>query len=136
VDSAVSLTNAIQDALVESELLVLSNSEPTADDMVKAIEGAGEKIVALTAEAKQKDAAQHVEDLVRSGHILPKHKDAQITLLLTNPELFDALLPEQPLVKLSNEEGSDPVDETPVDDVEAEIARLTASPAAKTYIQN
>ena len=136
VDSAVALTNAVQDALVESDMLELSNTEPTADDMIKAIKGAGEKIVTLTQDAAKKDAEGHVDDLVRSGHILPKHRDAQVTLLLSNPELFDALLPEAPVIKLSQEKGSEPEDEKPVGDVEAEIARLTASPAAKNYIQS
>ena len=144
VDSAVTLTNAVRDALTEADMLTLSNdgAEPTAEDMVKAIKTAGETIVSLTNEIKttkeetaHKDAVAHVEGLIRTGHILPANKDAQVTLLLTNPELFDALLPEQPLVRLSHEEGAEPADHTPVDDVNAEIARLSASSAAQPYVK-
>lgn len=133
VDSAVELTNAVQEALTETGMLKLSNSEPTADDMVKAIKDAGEKIVTLTNDAAKKDAEAHVDELVRTGHILPAHRDAQVELRLSNPELFEKLLPEQPIVKLSNESGSN--EEPPaVDDVSAEVERLTKSPAAVPYI--
>lgn len=143
VDSAVALTGAVQTALTEQNLLVLSadSAEPTADDMVTAIVKAGEQIVTLTkeiedtkTEQRTKDAQAHVKELIRTGHILPKSEEAQVQLLLTNPDLFDQLLPEQPLVALSNEEGSDPPDEKPAEDVDAEVTRLTSSPAAAPYV--
>jgi hypothetical protein len=135
VDSAVALTSAVQGALVDSGVVTLSNDEGlTADQIVQAVKDNAEKIVSLTAEAAKKDAEHHVDELVSSGHILPANRDAQVELLLSNPELFDKLLPAQPLVKLSHESGADPADEKPVDDVEAEIARLTNTTAAKQYI--
>jgi hypothetical protein len=133
VDSAVALSNAVQEALTENGLLTLSNDEPTADELVGAIKSAGEKIVTLSnevetvrAEKAKADATTHVEGLVRSGHILPANKEAQITLLLTNPDLFDALLPEQPIVRLSQESGTDPADPKPEGDVKSEVERLAA----------
>lgn len=144
VDSAVSLTNAVRDTLVEQDMLTLSNTddEVSADTLVAAIKGAGEKIVALTAEieetkseAAKKDAEAHVDEMIRAGRILPANKDAQVTLLLTNPDLFDALLPEKPLIALSQEQGGEPTDPTPAEEVDAEIARLTNSDAAKPYVK-
>lgn len=142
VDSAVALTNAVRDALTENDLLTLSNSEDvTADALVSAIKEAGDKIVALSGKVEeiekasaQKDAVAHVDDLIRAGRILPKHKDAQVELLLSNPTLFDSLLPEQPLVRLSHEDGTDPIDPKPSDDVKAEIERIASTPAASQYI--
>lgn len=136
VDSAVALSNAVQEALSENGLLTLSNDEPSADDLVGAIKTAGEKIVTLSAEVEtvrsekaKSDATSHVESLVRTGHILPANKDAQITLLLTNPDLFDQLLPENPIVRLSNggeEFGTDPADPKPAGDIKSEVERLAA----------
>jgi len=135
VDNAVALSNSVQEALTEQGFLALSNDgEPSTEDLVGAINKAGEQIVSLTAEVEavrtekaKTDAESHVDSLVRSGHILPKNRDAQVTLLLSNAELFDQLLPEQPLVRLSNEGGeigTHPADEKPAGDVAAEVNRL------------
>lgn len=147
VDSAVALTAAVQETLAETGMLTLSNDEPSADDLVNAIKGAGEKIVSLSAEnaemkeaAAKKDAEHRVDGLIREGRVLPKNKDAQVQLLLSNSDLFEALLPEQPVVRLSQESGTDPVDPRPDADAtalaEAEVARLTATPAAATYVKS
>lgn len=147
VDSAVALTAAVQETLTETGMLTLSNDEPSADDLVNAIKGAGEKIVSLSAENAEmkeasikKDAENRVDDLIREGRILPKNKDAQVQLLLSNADIFESLLPEQPIVRLSHEEGAAPIDPRPDADAataaQAEIARLTATPAAATYVKS
>lgn len=144
-EQAVALSNVVTEALTMTGLLTLSNAgdKVTTEDMVAAITTAGEQIVSLSAEnedlkeaTRNGEATVRVDALVRTGHILPKNKDAQVELLLTNPALFDALLPEQPLIRLSHEEGTEPVDETPAGDVTTEIARLSGSPAAAPYVKH
>ena len=144
-EQSVALSNAVTEALTETGLLTLSNAtdKVSTSDLVAAITTAGEQIVSLSAEnedlkeaTKTVAATVRVDELVRTGHILPKNKDAQIELLLSNAALFDALLPEQPLVRLSQETGTDPADTDAESDVTTEIARLTASPAAAPYIKH
>ena len=146
-DKALALSNKIQAELVNGGVLKLSNGESaSADELVGAVAEAGTKLVELSntvdelkKNSEKKDAETRVDDLVKSGHILPKNRDAQVQLLLSNSELFDQLLPEKPIVKLSNVEttselGTDD-DSGDKSTAEEEIARLTASPAAKQYIR-
>jgi hypothetical protein len=137
-EMAAALSNKIETELGTAGVLTLSNGEKaTADELINAIGEAGQKIVSLSSRVDElvekgaKDAAaSRVEGLVRSGHILPKNKDAQIELLLSNSDLFEKLLPEKPLVKLSNNEedgeaGFHVEDDQQKQTVEAEVARLT-----------
>jgi hypothetical protein len=146
IDVAMALSNKIQDELVGTGLLRLTNGEdPSADDLIGAVTAAGEQIVNLTgrvdelvAASAKRDAETKVDGLIRTGHILPKNRDAQVTLLLSNSDLFDSLLPEKPIVKLSNtdaEAGFEKVDDEHKTTVEDEVARLTALPAAAAYIR-
>lgn len=134
-DKSVALSNKIQEQLVTTGLLTLSNTdEPVdADTLIGAVVEAGNKIVELSGKVDglMKDKAEatadaEVEKLVLSGHILPKKKDAMVTLFLKDKELFDQLVPEQPIVKLSHEEGLEPTDEAHAQSVDAEIVRLSA----------
>lgn len=132
-EKSVALSNKIQEQLVGTGLLTLSNSdEPIeADALIGAVAEAGNKIVELSGkvdtlmEAAAKEAAEaRVDKLIRTGFVLPKKREANIRLLLSNPEDFEALLPEEPLVKLSAESGVDPVDETPATALQAEVDRI------------
>lgn len=142
-ETAVALSAAVQDALGTSGIVSLSaGEEPTTEVLVKAITDAGESIVTLSNEVQslkeadtKKDAEAHVDSLVRSGHILPKHRDAQVTLMLSNKDLFDELLPENPLVTLSNEQGTAEEPATDQTTAQSEVARLTASPGAAPYVK-
>jgi hypothetical protein len=145
-DTAVALTNSIRDELSGAGFITLSaGSEPTQEDLVSAIVGAHDQIVSLsntieterTAAAKTAASAR-VEKEIRAGKILPKQKDAQVTLLLSNAELFESLLPEKPLVALSNteedvERGIETVDGSHEATVQAEVERILGSDAAKQY---
>lgn len=137
-DQGVALSNKITETLTEAGVIKLSNGDQaSADDLVEAITNVytqnvelSNRVNALT-EAGEKNAAEaRVDALVKEGRILPKNKDAQVRLLLSNSELFEELLPEKPLVKLSNdgsaETGLEPVDEQHNETVSSEIARLTA----------
>lgn len=147
-DKAVALSATIQDQLSESGLLKLSNGqEATADDLIGAVAEAGQKIVALSAtvetlveNGKKTEAETRVDSLVREGRILSKDKDAQVELLLSNSELFERLLPEKPLIKLSApgedfEFGREPGEAHHQNNVQDEIDRIANSDAAKAYIR-
>lgn len=137
---AVALSNKIQEELVGTGLLKLSNGEDvTADQLIGAVAEAGAQLVALSndinelkADSIKKEAAAEVEKLVLSGHILPKNKEAMATLRIENPDLFASLVPEKPMVKLSHEEGQEEIDESHKETVEQEVARLSAVAAEKT----
>lgn len=147
-ETAVSLTSRIQEELGGAGFLKLSaGSTPSEDDLISAVVGAKDQIVSLTSqvttmreESARKAAESRIDTEVRAGRILPKAKDAQVTLLLTNPDLFEQLLPEKPLVKLSASDGEEigfePVDEKHGKTVEAEIARLSQTAAAQQYIKS
>lgn len=151
-DEAVALTKNIQDSLVSAEVLKLSNGETaTGDTIVGAVADLGTKVVELSntlndvvkASAKER-AASEVDGLINAGKIIPAERDARIALYLSNKEIFDSLVPEQPVVALSNagsaERGSDYIagDQTADDKkmIEDEIARLTSTDAASAYIRS
>jgi hypothetical protein len=140
-DKALALSSKIQEELVGTGLLKLSNTEETvdADTLIGAVAEAGNKIVELSSkvdtlveDAAKKEAVTEVEKLVLSGYILPKNKNAMIQLRQDNEDLFKQLVPEKPVVKLSVEEGQEPSDESHQETVDAEIARLTAVASEKT----
>lgn len=126
--------------------LSASEGDVTTDDIVSAVATLAQDNVKLTSanEANDKRIAalekRHVEGeidaLIGEGKILPAKREVFLTMALTNREMFDQIIPDEPLVKLGNELGSGPSAEahqTQEVDIEAEIARLTGSggPAAQ-----
>lgn len=89
-----------------------------------------EQIVALTNEnttLKSEALAGEIDELISEGRILPKQRAAMLELANSNRDMFDALLPEEAIVSLS-EEGVT-THEDPVSDDErtkAEVERLVA----------
>jgi hypothetical protein len=74
-------------------------------------------------------AAAEVDDLVSQGRVLPAQRDVFVEIKLSNPEQFDKLVPENAIVALSQEDGTNQSDENGKQselDIEAEIARLSA----------
>ncbi len=51
----------------------------------------------------KRDAENEVEALIRAGKVLPAQKDVMVKLSMNDRETFDALVPENPIVKLSEE---------------------------------
>lgn len=139
-NEGVALSNAVRDKLTEHGLIQLSSgSEATQADLLSAVDSAAEKIVELTStiDTQRKEAATtaataQVDELISAGRVLPKDKDAMIELRLSNEELFDKIVPEKPLVELSREDGTEPIDAKPEAAVNAEILRL--SNVAKTKL--
>lgn len=133
-EAAVALSSKIQEELVGTGLLTLSNGDETvsADALIGAVAEAGNKIVSLSntvnelvEKSAKTEAESRVDKLVRTGFILPKKREAHVKLLLSSPETFEDIIPETPLVKLSNESGMEPVDETPDATIKDEIDRLS-----------
>jgi hypothetical protein len=79
-------------------------------------------------QAMEKREAEHaVDGLIGEGRILPAQRVPMVELKLSNPTMFDQIVPAQPLVKFSNETGvNKPDDKKQELDVDAEIARLSA----------
>lgn len=136
--SSVALSNQITEALADKGILKLSNGDTaTADEVIGAFAELTEKNVelsnridAIALSSAETMAKARVSELVKSGHILPKEEEARVKLLLSNAELFDQLIPEKPLVQLSqpsveDEKGFDFGDGTNETTLTDEIARLT-----------
>ena len=124
-EAATALSNALTDALKNNDVVKLSN-DASDYDIVSSVSGLAETNVALSARVETLEkaaAAKAVDQLISDGFILPAKRDVMLELKLTNPALFDQLLPEQPVVKLSNESGFTP-DEPKSADMDAEIQRL------------
>lgn len=128
------LSQTIVDALTNAGVVTLSNTEKDkglADDtVVAAVQELATNNVSLTnrVQAMEKREAEHeVDKLIAEARILPAERDARVELKLTNPAMFDRLVPAQPLVKLSDEKGvNSPADKDHKVDIDAEIARLSA----------
>lgn len=112
-----SLSNAFQEAvnaLEDTGILRLSNgNEVTPDQLVGSIK----EVVELTNtqrtridKLERSGAEAEVARKVEQGYLLPTQKDAMVTLYLTNPDVYSALLPAEPIIKLSDEQGTEATD--------------------------
>lgn len=137
---AASLSQALVDALTASGVVKLTNTDaetPSTEDVVGAVAELADKNVTLSnrVQALEKADAEHIVDgFIGEGRIRPAERDARVELKLTNPAMFDKLLPAEPLVKLNNESGvTPPEDAAHTKNVDEEIVRLSAllAPVAK-----
>lgn len=141
--SLAKLSADIKSALSDGGVLKLSaESEASTEDLVVAVTNIVETNVALSAkvdalveESAKAKAEARVDELVAGGFITPAKRDANLKLLLSNPETFEELLPEKPLVALSAEKGDEFKDESHDASVQSEIARLTADAIAEGIIR-
>lgn len=115
--------------------------EITAEDMQNAIAELAGKSLELTAQNQalnegmqtiaQERAAMEVDALIREGRVMPAQKDTYVELSMTNRDMFTKLVPDTPLIKLANEQGTSAPEEPEAPaDVEAEILRLTGEGSA------
>lgn len=131
--AAAELSQTVVDALTEAGVIKLTAGDKDAvstEDVIGAVKQVAGANVELTNRVnllEKRDAETVVQALIGEGRVLPAQKKALVELKLTNPTMFDALVPEQPIVKLNNESGVvPPDDEAHKKDVDAEIARLSA----------
>lgn len=123
------LSNELAEKLAET--LELSNSAVDSETLVGAIAELHNEKVSLSArlEGLERAQAEHVVNgLVSAGFVEPARKDAFVELRLSNPEMFEKLVPSEPIVKLGVMTGSEPNVSDAKDElnIDAEIARLTA----------
>jgi hypothetical protein len=106
----------------------------TLKDVADAVIEMAEERVALSAQVADlvtqnealalKEATAEVEGLIKAGRILPKSKETMIALSRTDRESFEALLPDEAIVALS-EEGIQTHDAPAVgEDMQKNIDRL------------
>lgn len=116
-------------------LVALSKSEDdiTIEDIASGIVelSNGYKAMAADVEAmKHEKAVGEVEKAVEAGRITPAQKDAMLELRLSNEELFNKIVPSEPLVSLSAQTGvtsHEPVNagQTVQDEKETLIKKMT-----------
>jgi PBP1b-binding outer membrane lipoprotein LpoB len=132
-DQAASLSKALVDALTTSGVVKLAAGEDkdkvSTEDVVGAVAELANSNVALTGRVHslERDKAEsEVSGLIAEGRVMPAQKAGFVELKLTNPAMFDQLVPAEPIIKMSTESGvTPPKDDAHVKDVDAEIARLS-----------
>lgn len=100
--------------LVQSNV-ALANTCDEAADRISALE--------------RRNLEQEIDGYVAAGRIVPVHRDDYVELASSNRDMFDRLLPKEPVVALNAEVGQGPRHEehqTRQLDVDSEVARLTA----------
>jgi hypothetical protein len=127
---AAELSQTLVDALSKAGVVKLSNTddEVKTDTVVLAVQELATNNVTLTNRVNklEKQDAQHaVDGLVSEGRILPAQAEVMVELKLSNPTMFDALVPAQPIVAMSNTVGKTaPKDADHKADMDKEIGRL------------
>lgn len=118
-EAFVTLSTAVSETFQADEgVLALSATDATVEEYVASVTNAHDKIVSLSAEVEtvkgevlDKEAEAEVEKLRLTGFILPKNVEAMTALRKKDKDLFDQLVPENPIIKLSVEEGEEPTEE-------------------------
>lgn len=100
---------------VGEAIVELSNEFASRDTKIAELE-------AQRAEDRKQAASIEVDSLVKDGRILPKQRDKMVELSMSDRDTFEALLPEKPVVQLS-EQGVTTFD-TRSEEMAAEVARL------------
>lgn len=135
-ESAVALSAAIYSDLVDAEFVALSDSDdaPTYEDIKTAIDGIKEERVALSAQIAEMNEAQarseadaKVQKLIDSAFITEEKREVYVKLAMNDIETYEALVPQEALVKLSEDGTSTdtaPAPEAEEAVTEAELARI------------
>lgn len=132
-EQTTALSNVLgDDAEVEGEELTLSDLASAFVELSKTNEEQAAVIADLQKdrdELRLSAATVEIDDLVSKGRILPKQRDKMLELSMKDRETFEALLPEEPIVALSAEEGFSAHEDTRgADDknTQTEIQRILA----------
>lgn len=126
------LSATIVDALSKAGIVKLSkddDTKPSTDTVITAVQTLATDNVALTNRLnslEKRDAEHAVDALVAAGRIFPAQRDAMVELKLSNEAMFDKLVPENPVVKLSTEQGkNEPKADDHKVDIDNEIKRYS-----------
>ena len=145
-DKTVDLTAKLATALEGLTSVKLSNSDGAAaqpEEVVGAVATLVEKSVELSnknvelsnsntalagriSSLEKASVDAEIAGYVSAGRVLPAQVEAFTTLALSNRELFDSIVPAEPVVKLSQEVGATPVDEAPEFDVDAYVLDIAS----------
>lgn len=138
-DKQTQLSQTIVDALQNAGVVQLSNtdnktvSNDTVITAVKELAGTNVTLTNRLTTLEQRDAEHAVDALITTGHILPAKRKVMVELKLSNTELFDQLVPDAPIVKLTQELGkNEPKAREHELDIDAEIKRYGDMVAART----
>lgn len=133
-DAATGLTAQLAAQLKESGLVELT---PEDDDKITTADVVGAVAELAAANVSFKDrigvlelskAESEVQHLIDGGYIMPAKKDTYVQLRLTQPDTFAAVVPDEPVIKMSVEQGvTPPEDESHQKRVTDDLARLTAT---------
>jgi hypothetical protein len=96
--------------------VALSNARDEASDRIAALE--------------KRNTATEIDGYIAEGRILPAKRAVYLSMALDHRDMFDQVLPTEPLVALGVEQGQSPRGDEHKQreiDVDSEIARLTAS---------
>lgn len=108
--NAAKLSNTLAEALTASGVVKLSAGEAVDNNkIIDAVSEMATGYVAMSnriAEVEKKATEAKVDALVTEGKVLPAMRDAMVELSAKDPELFEKLVPAEPMVKLSNEQGT------------------------------
>ncbi len=133
-DNQAKLSRTIVDALTNAGIVKLTKNDKdtlSTDTVAAAVKDLATNNVTLTnrlATLEKADAEHAVDGLISEGRVLPAQREAMVEMKLSYPDMFDKVVPAQPIVKLTNELGvNEPKAKQHEVDVEAEIARLTAA---------
>lgn len=131
---ATAALSALAEKLGGSGVIKLSNGEDfKADDIVLGVgqlvddnAALSSRVDALELSGRTAAAEAEVDKLITDGFLPEAKREAYVSLRLSNEETFKALVPEQPVIKLSGEPaGFVPADESHDDIVSAEIKRYS-----------
>ena len=129
------LSNVVRAA--NPDLLELSNATPSITDVAEGVVAMSRELVAkrdenveLSAKLEKFEAAQaetDVDTAIREGKIVPAQREVMLEVRLSHPDLYEKLVPDQPIVTLSDEKGAESHDQTPnpaLEEAEKEVKRL------------
>lgn len=130
-DQAANLSKTLLDALTNAGVVKLTQPDGddtvTNDEVVGAVAKVAEENVTLTnrlTALERERAEDAVQRDIDGGFIKPAKKKDMVELKLSNPSLYDAVKPDDPIVKLNNETGvTPPKDENHKKDIDGDIKR-------------
>jgi Mu-like prophage I protein len=126
-ETATELSNQLAEKLAETLELSNADSVDTATIIGAIAQVAQEKTeLSNRVVGLEKAQAKHVvTGLVEAGFLLPTQAESFIELRLTNPDMFEKLIPAEPIVRLTAMVGQEqtPADKNADLDIDAEVAR-------------
>lgn len=135
------ITAALTEAAAKGTVQLSADGQLSASDVAGAVAELAHNSVALSSRVvtlERDKAAIEVDQMVKAGRIMPKSRDDMLELRLTNPAMYERLLPaaEDPIVQLNHQSGLPP-DETAkrTADIDAELIRLTTQGSTSKFFQ-